>query len=82
MISRMKYSIVENTNKPTGNEYYGINFYHRYREGLLQGKRVFRMISRRDSYFSSRDPKLYKEAEKKYFEESLKYFDQLTKNKI
>ena len=82
MISRMKYSIVENTNKPTGNEYYGNNFYHRYREGLLQGKRVFRMISRRDSYFSSRDPKLYKEAEKKYFEESLKYFDQLTKNKI
>ena len=82
MISRMKYSIVENTNKPTGNEYYGINFYHGYKEALLQGKRVFRMISRRDSYFSSRDPKLYKEAEKKYFEESLKYFDQLTKNKI
>ena len=77
MISRMKYSVVENTNKPTGNEYYGINFYHGYKEALLQGKRVFRMIARRDSYSSSMDPKLYQEAEKKYFEESLKYFDQL-----
>ena len=77
MISRMKYSVVENTNKPTGNEYYGINFYHGYKEALLQGKRVFRMISRRDSYSSSMDPRLYQEAEKKYFEESLKYFDQL-----